>query len=227
MLASHLDHSDELLGRTAAPRGRDLLALVCPDWRAPSLVLDGCSGVVVYANGPCLKLMAEGHVMRLQNGRPDFLAPGLTDRFQATLSAMLAQATESAMLVEMMGGGTLTISIAIHNTQGFYRDVLQRSVSDAENAGQLVVAEIATSQDEADSAALHAFAQKFALTSLEREIADLTLRGLSAREIATWKNMPHPMLRQRLDSLLAKTHCRSQSELVRMVMTLCPTAPRL
>lgn len=226
MLASDLTTTLGMEGGADALRGHDVLALVCPDWRAPSLVLDGRTGCVVYANGPCLKLLAEARIMRLQNGRPEFLAAGLTERFQQTLAAMLANATENAVLVELMGGGPVTISVTIRNTQGFYRDILQRSVSDAQEASQLVVAEIATSQDEADTAALHAFAQKFDLTTLEREIADLTLRGLSVREIATWKNMPQPILRQRLDSLLMKTHCRSQSELVRLVMTLCPTAPR-
>ena len=62
--------------------------------------------------------------------------------------------------------------------------------------------------------------------AMEAEIADLIVRGLSLKEIASLKGRDGTDIRQALKSLLAKTLCKHQVELVRLIMTLCPPIRR-
>ncbi|MBK8158631.1 MAG: helix-turn-helix transcriptional regulator [Rhodospirillaceae bacterium] len=91
---------------------------------------------------------------------------------------------------------------------------------------QLVVVELATSRDQSDWAAMRAFAQTFDLAAAEAEIADLILRGLSAKEMAALKGRDLADIRNVMKSLFAKTRCKHQAELVRLIMTLCPPVRR-
>jgi hypothetical protein len=52
--------------------GREIYALMCPDWRGPSFVLEGTSGAIAYANWRGLKLLEASGPLR-NGGR---LGPG-------------------------------------------------------------------------------------------------------------------------------------------------------
>lgn len=211
-------------GRGVAMR-TDVLALICPDWRVASLVLDGRSGQVTYANTPCLQMLDDRKTVQLVGGRIAFVSPRLTERFYATLDRMLAGGLENAALVEREAGGSV-ISVMIRNMQGFFRDVLDRSIGRAHDSSPLVVVELATSMDQAEWSALRAFGHMFTLSPAEIETVDLIVRGLSVREIAELKRMPGSEIRRSLKSALTKTQCKHQAELVRLVMTLCPPTRR-
>lgn len=204
----------------------DVLALICPDWRVASLVMDGRSGQVTYANTPCLQMLDDRKTVQLIEGRIAFAPPRLTERFYATLDRMLAGGLESAALVEREPGSDSMLSIMIRNTQGFFRDVLDRSIGRGPYSSPLVVVELASSLDQAEWSALRAFGHMFALAPLEIDIVDLIVRGLSVREIADVKHLPGSELRSALKSVLTKTQCRHQAQLVRLVMTLCPPTRR-
>ncbi len=204
----------------------DVLALICPDWRQASLVMDGRSGQVTYANTPCLQMLAERTSVHVEAGRIVFTSPQLTEQFYATLERMLANGLENAALVERDSVGGSIISIMIRNTQGFFRDVLDRSLGRRDARSQLVVVELATSSDQSDWVAMRAFAQTFSLTTVEAEIADLVVRGLSSKEIATLKGRALADIRLALKQVLRKTRCKHQAELMRLVMTLCPPTRR-
>lgn len=212
-------------GRGTAMR-TDVLALICPDWRVASLVMDGRSGQVTYANTPCLQMLDDRKTVQLIGGRITFVSPRLTERFYATLDRMLASGLENAALVDRESGGGSMISIMIRNTQGFFRDVLDRSIGRKHDSSPLVVVELATSLDQAEWSALRAFGQMFALLPSEIEIVDLIVRGLSVREIAELKRLTGSEIRHGLKAVLAKTQCKHQAELVRLVMTLCPPTRR-
>lgn len=212
-------------GQGAAMR-TDVLALICPDWRVASLVLDGRSGQVTYANTPCLQMLDNRETVHLIGGRIAFVSPRLTERFYVTLDRMLASGLENAALVEREAGGGSLISIMIRNAQGFFRDVLDRSTGRTHASSPLVVVELATSLDQTEWSALRAFGQMFALLPAEVEIVDLIVRGLSVREIAELKRLASPQIRTTLKAVLTKTQCKHQVGLVRLVMTLCPPTRR-
>lgn len=213
-------------GRDEPTRMRtDVVALICPDWRVASLVLDGRTGQIAYANTPCLRMLANRSCVQVVAGRIGFVAPHLTEKFYATLARMLANGLENAALVERDRSDGSFISVMIRNTQGFFRDVLNRSIGGEERA-QLVVVELSTSRDQSDWTAMRAFARTFDLAPMEAEIADLIVRGLSLKEIASLKGRDGTDIRQALKSLLAKTLCKHQVELVRLIMTLCPPIRR-
>lgn len=204
----------------------DVLALICPDWRLASLVMDGGNGQITYANTPCLQMLAGRSMVQLVAGRIAFASPQLTKKFYATLERMLASGLENAALVEREGRGGALISVMIRNTQGFFRDVLDRSIGRNQDRSQLVVVEFASSRDQSDWAALCAFAQAFSLPPAEVEIADLAVRGLSVKEMADLKGVTVARIRQGMNNVLTKTQCKHQSELVRLLMTLCPPTRR-
>lgn len=204
----------------------DVLALICPDWRMASLVLDGRSGQVTYANTPCLQMLDDRKTVQLVGGRIAFSAPRLTERFYLTLDRMLASGLENAALVEREAGGGSVISVMIRNAQGFFRDVLDRSIGRNHDSSPLVIVELATSLDQAEWSALRAFGQMFALLPAEIEVVDLIVRGLSVKEISELKRLPGSDIRRNLKTALTKTQCKHQAQLVRLVMTLCPPMRR-
>ncbi len=204
----------------------DVVTLICPDWRLPSLVLDGRTGQITYANTPCLQMLADRSTVEVVAGRIAFMAPQLTEKFYATLDRMLASGLENAAMVEPDKLDGSFISVMIRNTQGFFRDVLNRNMGGGGDRSQWVVVEFATSRDQSDWAAMRAFARTFALTPIEAEIADLIVRGLSPAEIASLKGRDVADIDLALEKLLTKTRCKHQAELMRLIMTLCPPVRR-
>lgn len=213
-------------GEDIAIMRKDVLALICPDWRLASLVMDGRNGQISYANTPCLRMLADRRTVHQVGGRIAFASAKLTEKFYTTIQRMLANGLENAALVERDARDGALISIMIRNTQGFFRDALARSMGRGEESLQFVVVEMATSADQSDWTALHAFAQAFALPPAEVEIAELAVRGLSLKEMAMLKGVAIARMRQSMNKVLAKTRCRHQAELVRLVMTLCPLTRR-
>jgi DNA-binding CsgD family transcriptional regulator len=219
-----MEASDRFEADEVAPSRADVAALICPDWRVASLVMDARSGQVTYANTPCLQMLAERSSVQIVSGRIAFLADRLTEKFYAMLDRVVASGLESAAMIERERVGDAFMSIMIRNTQGFLRDVLNRSLGNRD--AQFVVVELASSHDQSDWPAMRAFVQAFALTPFEGDVADLVLRGLTLPEIGALKNRQVSDIRQVLKSLLAKTRCKHQAELVRLMMTLCPPTRR-
>ncbi|WP_374651330.1 hypothetical protein [Dongia sp.] len=204
----------------------DVAALICPDWRVASLLIDARSGQVTYANTPCLQMLSDRSTIQITSGRLAFISPHLTDKFYVTLDRMLASGLENAAMVEREPADDGVLSVMIRNTQGFFRDVLNRSIGRSDEGSQLVVVELATSRDQSDWSAMRAFAQAFGLNSSEVEIADLIVRGLAVEEIAALKKRDPADILAGLDGLLFKTRCKHQVQLVRLIMTLCPPTRR-
>jgi DNA-binding CsgD family transcriptional regulator len=69
---------------------------------------------------------------------------------------------------------------------------------------------------------MRAFAQSFALSPFETELCDLILRGLEAPEIATLKMRDAGDVDAAINGLLIKLGCKNATQLVRLIMTLCP-----
>lgn len=200
----------------------DIAALICPDWRVASLVMDARTGQVTFANTPCLQLLSGAQSIQIVSGRFTFVTPIVTDRFYAMLDRLVSSGLESATLVERDGVGAHFMAITIRNTQGFFRDVLNRSLGGRGERTQFVIVEFACSRDQSDWLAMRAFAQSFALSAFENELCDLILRGFDPAEIATLKMRDADEIDAGISSLLAKLGCKNAAQLVRLVMTLCP-----
>lgn len=199
----------------------DIAALICPDWRVASLVMDARSGQVTFANTPCLQLLSGRQNIQIVSGRLTFVTTIVTDRFYATLDRLISSGLESATMIDRDGVGAHFLAVTIRNTQGFFRDVLDRSLGGGDRA-QFVIVEFASSRDQSDWAAMRVFAQTFSLSTWETELCDLLLRGLDPAEIATLKMRNLIDVNAAIDDLLAKLGCKNTAQLVRLVMTLCP-----
>lgn len=198
----------------------DVAALICPDWRIASLVMDARSGQVTFANTPCLQLLSGRQSIQILSGRLAFVTSSVTDRFYATLDRLVASGLESATMLERDSVGAHFLAVTIRNTQGFFRDVLDRSIGGSK--AQYVIVEFASSRDQPDWSAMRVFAQTFSLSPLETELCDLVLRGLDPAEIAGLKMRSLVDVQGAIENLFAKLGCKNAAQLVRLVMTLCP-----
>lgn len=210
-------------GRVAPTALRsDIAALICPDWRVASLVMDARSGQVTFANTPCLQLLSGRRSIQIVSGRLTFVAAIVTDRFYATLDRLVSSGLESATMIDRDGVGAHFLAVTIRNTQGFFRDVLDRSLGGGADRAQFVIVEFASSRDQSDWSAMRVFAQTFALSSLETELCDLLVRGLDPAEVAALKTRTIAEVNAAIEALLVKLGCKNAAQLVRLVMTLCP-----
>ena len=200
--------------------GRDVYTLLCPDWRGPSLVLEGASGRVAHANWRCLRLLAETGPARISGGKLIFTPADLNRRFYGRLEQAQAAGVERAVVVAREDGKGLWFSAAIHLPLGFARDTLQRALGP--QGGEIAVVDFAASGSAPDRAAFAALAEAAGLAPAESQLVLSLLQGLSAEEIAEARGSSLSTVRQRIKAVLAKTHCTRQSELVGLVRGICP-----
>lgn len=209
-------------GSSPHPIGEDVFALVCPDWGPPSLVLDACLGRVAYANWTCLKLL-ESHIPAcLTEGRLVFCSPEVNRRFYRVLEQTAGTSTESAVVVGHCEGAISWFSVTIRNAHGFFRDVLQRNLPKARRSSRLVVIEFAMTGKLPDPIALAALADACSLSPAEGELLKFLACGWSIPEIAKNRGVKLATMRQRMKNVLAKANCHRQTELIHLVMSLCP-----
>jgi len=200
----------------------DIAALICPDWRVASLVMDARTCQVIFANSPCLQLLSNRQNIQIVSGRFTFVTELVSDRFYAMLDRLVSSGLESAAMIERDGVGAHFLAITIRNPQGFFRDVLNRSLGDRDGRAQFVIVEFTSSRDQSDWSAMRAFAQAFGLSPSDADLCDLMLRGLTPAEIATLKMRKADDIDHAIDALLTKVGCKNQGQLVRLIMTLCP-----
>ncbi len=206
----------------AAALRSDVAALICPDWRVASLVMDARTGQVIFANSPCLQLLSGRRNIQIVSGRFTFVTELVTSRFYAMLDRLVFSGLESAATIERDGVGAHFLAVTIRNPQGFFRDVLHRSLGGKDDRAQFVIVEFTSSRDQSDWSAMRAFAQTFSLSPSEADLCDLMLRGLDVAEIGALKMRDAADIQQSIEALLTKLGCKNAGQLVRLVMTLCP-----
>ncbi|MBZ9801075.1 helix-turn-helix transcriptional regulator [Mesorhizobium sp. ES1-6] len=204
---------------------KEILALVCPDWRTVALVLEGIEGHVAYANWHCLEMIEKGELLHLAGGRLAFTSADLNRRFYFALTRVAATGSETAVVIGREAARGTWVSIVIRNTQGFFRDALERNMGSLNTGSRMVVIEITNSDAALDGIALEAFAEAMSLTKAEQELVTSLVSGQSLRSIAGTRGKSVSNIRRRMKSVLKKTGCRRQAELVRIVMSLCPSRP--
>ncbi len=198
---------------------QDVLALICPDWRSAALVLDIASRQIAYANWRCLDLLNKSGLVQVAGGTLDFRSDEMAQRFQAALDRALAGGMESVTLMEAGREEAPAYSVTIRNPHGFFREALARHV---QPAAQLIIVEFATSSMMPEPQAFSAFGQAFVLNQSELNIVLWTVAGMSVEEMAQRLATTDDAVRQHMRSLCAKTICRHASQVVQLVMSLCP-----
>lgn len=202
--------------------GEDVFALVCPDWGPPSLVLDACLGRVAYANWSCLRMLESQIPAGLSEGRLVFCSADVNRRFYRVLDQTAGTSAELAVVIGHCEGSTSWFSVTIRNAHGFYRDVLQRSLPATRQSSRFVVIEFAMTGTFPDPIALTALADACSFSPAEAELLKFLACGWSIPQIAKNRGVKLATMRQRMKSVLAKANCHRQTELIHLVMSLCP-----
>lgn len=202
------------------PMSKDVLALICPDWRSIALVVEGPSGHVAYANFHCLEMFARREPAQLVGGRLLFTPPEFNRLFYAKLAQASATGAETTVAIGRSVSEDNWVAVTIRNTQGFFRDVLQRCLDNGDAGSQMMVVEIARHGASPDPLLLTAFAEACRLTTAEAKMLECLSRGLCLDRIADIQDITLSTARQRMKRILAKTHCHRQAELVHLVMSL-------
>jgi DNA-binding CsgD family transcriptional regulator len=198
---------------------QDVLALVCPDWRSAALVLDIATRQISYANWRCLDLLNKSNLVRIASGTLDFCSEEMTHRFQAALDRSVIGGMETVTLIEAGGGDAPAYSVTIRNPHGFFREALVHHVG---SAGQLVIVEFATSWTMPEPLAFSAFGRAFVLNQSELSVVLCMVLGSSTEEMSRRLGATEEAVQQHIQSVHAKTGCRQPSQIVRLVMSLCP-----
>ncbi|GAB2177877.1 hypothetical protein DLREEDagr8_34350 [Dongia sp. agr-C8] len=194
---------------------RDILAILCPDWRGAALVIDVASLQVLYANWRCLELVHRGDLVRIAAGALAFVSPDMAVRFGDVLGALRGTDVETAIL---MDAGVPSYSVAIRRPQGLLGEAFARRTGASRD---LAVIELSPSELVPSHQALRALGEAFDLTDREREL----LSALRAGELRLDANIGATSPQDALNSLLAKLGCRDAVAAVRLVMALCPLEP--
>ncbi len=200
--------------------GEDIFSLICPDWNAPSLIVDAGNGQIAYANSSCLSLLKGRFPAAIRDGRLVICSAEIDRRFHDSLR----QISGEAGIARIVGRCDLSgswFSIAMHSPRGLKHALLQRALPEHRLSTRLVIVELAVTGNSPNAAAMKALADACSLSPAETELVRLLASGRSLPEIAKCRNVTLATMRQRLKCALAKTNCHRQTELVHLVMSLC------
>lgn len=201
------------------PSGNDALALLCPDWRPPTLVYDAGADVVAYSNWPCLDMFARGEPAQLLGDRLSFGSAVVDRRFRACIQDAREQGRETSGFLARGGGDWF--SVTVHNPQGFARDALARCVVGKERQN-LVVVEVRTRRARLEDSTLESVRRSLDLTADESVAAGLLAAGSSFEDIGRRMGISPQHCGRIASSLLGKAECGSLHELLWLLLVLCP-----
>jgi DNA-binding CsgD family transcriptional regulator len=184
--------------------------------------MEARTGQVAFANSPCLQLLSDRQHIQVVSGRFTFVAAVVADRFSALLDRLLSDELESATMIEQDDSGANFLAVTIRNSQGFFRDALNRSLGAGSDRAEFVIVEFSSNRDQSDWLAMRAFGRTFSLSASEMELCDLIVRGLDIGEIAALKKRDAAGIAHAVAALLSKLRCKNTTQLVRLVLALCP-----
>ena len=202
--------------------GREILALLCPDWRQASMVLDARDGTIAYANWRCLQLLKSGEVIRAVGDRLDFCSRAQNLRFRNHLRDVASGVAECSHLVGRNPETDRPFLVTIHSSQGFLREALELCFAGTPDGASFVIADITVGADLPDPTAVDALASEFGLSRAETHLMQLFACGLALEEVAARRGVTVNTARQQMKAVLNKTNCDRQQDLMRLVFSLCP-----
>jgi len=180
------------------------------------------AGHVVYANWNCLQLLEKQAPVGLSDERLIFRSADVNRRFYRALEQTAGGSTERTVVVGHCDRSLTWFSVVIRNMHGFFRDALHRSLMGGDPLSRFVLIEFRLSRNSPDPTALLALAEACALSPAETDVVKLLACGWSLPQIASSRGVKLATIRQCMKNLLAKTNCHRQTELIHLVMSLCP-----
>ncbi len=205
--------------RETTVAGRDILALLCPDWRRATMIVDARDCSIEFANWRCLELLKDETIVCAAGGRLEY-RPGLLDqRFQLALQRIRATGTSHETLAAT--SGAVSLLITVRRLDGLLAEVVRARLGDPDTAHALVVVELATTGDKPSPGAVEGLAATFHLTPAEFRILRGFVNGETLEEIAASSRLALDAVNQAMSDILCKTRCRRQVDLALMVARLC------
>ena len=201
--------------------GREVLALACPDWREASLAIDARNGEIAYANWRALALLDARAPISVFGNRLIFTDPHHNQQYFTGLEKLRTSLSEEEVFIITGYKEADWFAVTIHNPQGLYREVLRRSLEAAGTSPDIIFVEIGRTKQAASAAKIAAFSEALKLTPAEAEMVFLLAQGQTLADIAERCKAALSTVRQRLKTVLAKSGCRRQSDLVRQIVSLC------
>ena len=205
--------------RAESDFGADIMALACPDWRGASIVVETGSLAVLYSNAPARTLLQKHFPVSVDAGRLHFAGPGAELRVHRMIVEAMAHGSETARVVMHDRQSGLTYAIAARMLPGLIRSVLPVRPG---TASRLAAIDIVGPEQNPATRDLAAFGRAFSLSPAEESIVALLLVGNSIGEIAQLRRVTIATVRNQAKAILGKTGRRRQSELIKLVMALCP-----
>jgi DNA-binding CsgD family transcriptional regulator len=166
-------------------------------------------------------MLRQEALISIVGNRLQFQVPDLNRQFHYQLALLLKSGDERAFVVWRDLNVSAWLMITIRHDQGFFRDAVDARLG-RQHSSQLVVIEFTSANDQLDSAALASFAHTAGLSPAELALLHLVACGYSMSEAAAERNASVTTVRQQMKSILAKTGCRRQPELICLVHSLCP-----
>lgn len=201
--------------------GREVLALACPDWRDASLAINAQDGEIAYANWRALALLEARTPISVFGNRLIFTDPRHNQQYFTGLEKLRTSLSEEEMFVITGDAEVDWYAITIHNPQGLYREILQRSLDSARVSADIIFVEIGKTGRSPSASQVAAFSDAFKFTPAEAELVFSLAQGRTLSDIAGRRNAAVSTVRQRLKTVLAKSGCRRQADLVRQIVSLC------
>ena len=199
--------------------GREILALLCPDWRRATMIVDARDRSIEFANWRCLELLNDETIVRAIGGRVEYCSARLNRRFQLALERILACGIDSETLTAALDA--VSLAITIRSLDGLLAEVVRTSLGDRGASDAFVVVELVTTGDRPSTSAVEGLGAVFNLTPTEVKILHGFANGATLEEIATSDALALATVRRAMKDILAKTHCRRQVDLALMVTRLC------
>ena len=200
------------------------LASLCPDWRPPSMVLDAGEGRILYSNRQGARLLRSGAIVRIAGGRLDFQVRSFNRRFRESLNGMVEQGMGSVFLAGRHPETKDRFLVALHPVREVFDGPILVSNGGGAGPAKPIVAELTVGADQPNPCAVEALAEESGLSPAETHLLLLIAGGSSLEEIAAQRGVRLNTVRQQMKSVLNKTGSRRQQELIKLVLTLCPSS---
>jgi DNA-binding CsgD family transcriptional regulator len=202
--------------------GREVLTLACPDWREASFAVDAENGEIAYANWQALALLDDARApISIFGDRLIFTDPGHNQQYFIGLEKLRTSLAEEEVFVIAGNSEADWFAVTIHNPQGLYREILKRSLQAAGILSEIIFVEIGRTKKAPSASQIAAFSDAFKFTPAEAELVFSLAQGQTLEDVAGRRNAAISTVRQRLKTVLAKSGCRRQADLVRHIVSLC------
>jgi DNA-binding NarL/FixJ family response regulator len=201
---------------------RSVLALLCPDWRGPTMVFNATTRHIEFANFPCLEFLKSHQSVVLSQSRFTFVNHQAQRNFDAALFDIKRKGNEVAVLLDQTAAATGLVSCILRYPVGIIVEVLHSHLSKNVKVEDLVIIEWSAGEYQPDPVAIQALTQIWGLLPSERKDLIALSAGYSAEAIAALNNSAPSTVRQRIKSILTKSNCSRQQQLIAVVRDHCP-----